>query len=88
MCKNCGCHGLQIEQDSIKLERLDSEYSKTVIASAVRALPGVLAAEIAPGTAILSFAYDPAKSKHSDICAAINTAVFHSTTEPGKCDQG
>lgn len=85
MCKNCGCHGLQIEQDTIKLDGLGSGYSQTAVVRAVRSLPGVLATEVVPGSAALSVAFDPTKSKRSDVCAAINAAVFAgSSVEPGR----
>lgn len=85
MCKNCGCHGLQIEQDIIRLDGLGSGYSQTAVVRAVRSLPGVLAAEVTSGSDSLSVAFDPAKSKRSDVCAAINAAVFAgSSVAPGR----
>jgi len=76
MCKFCGCHGGKIEKLNLTVEGMTCNHCKAAVEKAVRALPGVMAAEIDLAAKTLKADYDPAKSTLDDIKRAIDDAGY------------
>ncbi len=76
MCKTCGCHGGKNEQLKLTVEGMSCNHCKLAVEKAVRALPGVMAAEVDLAAKTLTADYDPAKSTLDDVKQAIADAGF------------
>lgn len=76
MCKTCGCHGGKIEKSTLTVEGMTCNHCKAAVEKAVRALPGVMAAEVDLPAKTLKIDYDPAKSSLDDIKKAVDDAGY------------
>ncbi|HWQ60786.1 MAG TPA: cation transporter [Negativicutes bacterium] len=76
MCKFCGCHGGKIEKLKLTVEGMTCNHCKAAVEKAVRALPGVMAAEVDLAAKTLKVDYDPAKSPLEDVKRAVIDAGF------------
>lgn len=76
MCKTCGCHGGKIEKRTLTVEGMTCNHCKMAVEKAVRALPGVMAAEVDLPAKTLKIDYDPAKSSLDDVKRAVDEAGY------------
>jgi copper chaperone len=76
MCKSCGCHGGKLEKQMLKVEGMSCGHCKNAVEKAVRALPGVLAAEVDLANKSLTVEYDAAKSTLNAIKQAVEEAGY------------
>lgn len=76
MCKTCGCHGGSIEKEKITVEGMTCNHCKAAVEKAVRALPGVMAAEVDLAAKTLKVDFDATKSSLDDIKRAVDEAGY------------
>ena len=76
MCKTCGCHGAKLEKVALTVEGMSCDHCKNAVEKAVRALPGVLAAEVDLAAKRLQVDFDPTKTSLQDIKAAVDDAGY------------
>ncbi|MBP2655229.1 MAG: copZ 1 [Firmicutes bacterium] len=76
MCKECGCHGGKVEHKVISIEGMTCGHCKSAVERAVRALPGVMAAEVDLKANNLTVDYSVSKSTLDDIIQAVNDAGY------------
>lgn len=76
MCKTCGCHGGNLEKQTLTVEGMSCGHCKNAVEKAVRGLPGVMSAEVDLGAKKLVVEFDVAKSSLADIKNAIEEAGY------------
>ncbi len=76
MCKTCGCHGGGVEKTTLAVEGMTCNHCKNAVEKAVRALPGVMAAEVDLPAKTLKVDFDAAKSNLADIKKAVGEAGY------------
>lgn len=76
MCKTCGCHGGKPEKHTLTVEGMTCNHCKMAVEKAVRALPGVLAAEVDLAAKSLKVDVDCAKSSLDDVKKAVDEAGY------------
>jgi len=76
MCKECGCHGGKVEHKVINIEGMTCGHCKSAVEKAVRALPGVMAAEVDLKVNTLTVDYNVDKSTLADITQVVNDAGY------------
>lgn len=76
MCKTCGCHVGKIENKTLTVEGMTCNHCKAAVEKAVRALPGVLAAEVDLTARTVKVDFDAAKSGLDDIRNAVDEAGY------------
>lgn len=76
MCKTCGCHGGHIEKKTLTVEGMSCNHCKNAVEKAVRALPGVMAAEVDLAAKALKVDFDAGKSSLDDIKRAVDDAGY------------
>ncbi len=76
MCKTCGCHGGSIEKVTLTVEGMTCNHCKAAVEKAVRALPGVMAAEVDLAAKTLKADFDPTKSSLDDVKKAVDEAGY------------
>ncbi|MDT8902985.1 copper ion binding protein [Anaeroselena agilis] len=76
MCKTCGCHGGSIEKCTLTVEGMTCNHCKAAVEKAVRALPGVMAAEVDLAAKALKIDFDTAKNSLDDIKHAVEEAGY------------
>lgn len=76
MCKNCGCHGGKPEKHILTVTGMTCGHCKAAVEKAVRALPGVLAAEVDLDAKTLTVDMDGAKSSLDDVKRAVDEAGY------------
>jgi len=76
MCKNCGCHGPEMEHVKLTVAGMTCGHCKNAVEKAVRGLPGVLTAEVDLAASSLQVDFDPAKTSLQDIKSAVEDAGY------------
>jgi copper chaperone len=76
MCKTCGCHGGSIEKVKLTVEGMTCNHCKAAVEKAVRALPGVMAAEVDLAAKTLKVDFDATKSNLDDVKKAVDEAGY------------
>lgn len=67
MCKNCGCHKIELEKQEIVVKGMTCDHCKNSVEKAVLGLPGVLAASANVEKGLLAVEYDRRKINDEDI---------------------
>lgn len=76
MGKDCGCCGGKSEKVQLTVEGMSCNHCKMAVEKAVRALPGVMTAEVDLAAKTLKVELDSAKSGLDDIKKAVDEAGF------------
>jgi len=76
MCKDCGCHGPELDRETITVEGMTCGHCKSAVEKAVRGLPGVLAAEVDLTAKTLKVEFDHHKSSLSEIKKTVEDVGF------------
>lgn len=76
MCKTCGCHGGSIEKINLTVEGMTCNHCKAAVEKAVRALPGVMAAEVDLAAKTLKIDFDATKSGLDDVKRTVEEAGY------------
>ena len=76
MCKNCGCHGPEMEHIKLTVEGMSCGHCKNAVEKAVRGLPGVMTAEVDLAANSLTVDFDPDKTSLRDIKSAVEDAGY------------
>lgn len=76
MCKTCGCHGGNLQKQTLTVEGMSCGHCQSAVEKAVRGLPGVMAAEVDLAAKTLKVEFDPAKSALTSIKQAVEDAGY------------
>lgn len=76
MCKTCGCHSHPLDEQTIKVEGMSCNHCKESVEKALRALPGVMSAEVHLASNTVQVKFDHHKSSLQEIKDAVENIGF------------